>query len=190
MTVAATEAVRALDVVELGTLEYGRALDAAGSRVGSGGGRWREKLLLVEHPAVYTIGRGGDEANLRGAPERLGVPLFRVSRGGDATFHGPGQLVAYPILSLDREGRDLHRYLRRLEDVLIRTLADFGISGNPSRRQDRSLGRGTQDRLDRRRRASLGDLPRRGAQRDDRSRILPSDRALRHRGRGGHVDGA
>ena len=130
MTVAATAAVRALDVVELGTLEYDRALErqeAALEAVGAGGS---EKLLLVEHPCVYTIGRGGDAANLRGAPERLGVPLFRVSRGGDATFHGPGQLVAYPILSLDREGRDLHRYLRHLEDVLIRTLVHFGISGN------------------------------------------------------------
>jgi lipoyl synthase len=130
VTVAATEAVRALNVVELGTLEYGRALErqeAVLEAVGAGGS---EKLLLVEHPPVYTIGRGGDQANLRGAPERLGVPLFRVSRGGDATFHGPGQLVAYPILSLDREGRDLHRYLRHLEDVLIRTLVRFGISGN------------------------------------------------------------
>jgi lipoyl synthase len=129
VTVAASAAIRVLEVVDLGTLEYGRALErqeVALENVRAGG---IEKLLLVEHPPVYTIGRGGDEANLRGAPERLGVPLFRVSRGGDATFHGPGQLVAYPVLSLDQEGRDLHRYLRRLEDALIRTLTGFGISG-------------------------------------------------------------
>src|SRR5262249_6620224 len=60
--------------------------------------------------------------------EKFGVPLFRVTRGGDATFHGPGQLVAYPILSLEHEGRDLHRYLRQLEDVLMSTLDGFGIS--------------------------------------------------------------
>ena len=129
MTVAASRAVRALEVVELGTLEYARALarqEAALEAVCAGGA---EKLLLVEHLPVYTIGRGGDDANLRGAPERLGVPLFRVTRGGDATFHGPGQLVGYPILSLDHDGRDLHRYLRCLENVLIRTLADFGIAG-------------------------------------------------------------
>lgn len=128
MTEAATEAgARALEVVDLGRLDYGVALarqEIELEAVCRGGA---EKLLIVEHPAVYTIGRGGDEANLRGAPERLGVPLFRISRGGDATFHGPGQIVAYPVLSLDREGRDLHRYLRRLEDVVIRTLASFRL---------------------------------------------------------------
>jgi lipoic acid synthetase len=130
VTIAAAEAVRVLEIVELGTLEYGKALERQETVLDAVARGGSEKLLLVEHPPVYTIGRGGDEANLRGAPERLGVPLFRVGRGGDATFHGPGQLVAYPILSLDREGRDLHRYLRRLEDVLIRTLALFGIDGN------------------------------------------------------------
>jgi len=128
VTVAASRAVRALEVITLGTLEYERALARQEAAVAAVLGGGAEKLLLVEHPAVYTIGRGGDDANLRGAPERLGVPLFRVTRGGDATFHGPGQLVAYPILSLDHEGRDLHRYLRQLEDVLIRTLDRFGIS--------------------------------------------------------------
>ena len=130
MTPAATEgAERSLEVIDLGRLEYARALERQEREVEAVHRGAAEKLLLVEHPPVYTIGRGGDETNLRGAPERLGVPLFRISRGGDATFHGPGQIVAYPILSLDREGRDLHRYLRRLEDVVTRALAVFGIAG-------------------------------------------------------------
>jgi lipoyl synthase len=130
MTLAATERIaRPLAVVDLGRLDYARALDRQEREVDAVRCGATETLFLVEHPPVYTIGRGGDEANLRGAPERLGVPLFRVSRGGDATFHGPGQIVAYPILSLEREGRDIHRYLRRLEEVVLRTLGAFGIVG-------------------------------------------------------------
>ncbi|MGH7820073.1 MAG: lipoyl(octanoyl) transferase LipB, partial [Candidatus Binatia bacterium] len=118
---------RLLEVVDLGRLDYETALrrqEAEVEAVRTGGA---EKLLLVEHPAVYTVGRGGDEVHLMGAPERLGVPVFRVGRGGDVTFHGPGQLVGYPILSLDRDGRDVHRYLRRLEEAIIRTLGHFGL---------------------------------------------------------------
>jgi lipoic acid synthetase len=124
---AITGAARPIEVVDLGRMEFAAALERQEREldwVRRGG---VEKLLVVEHPPVYTIGRGGDAANLRGAPERLGVPLYRISRGGDATFHGPGQIVAYPILSLDREGRDLHVYLRKLEEVLIRTLDRFAI---------------------------------------------------------------
>jgi lipoic acid synthetase len=128
VTLAVSESpARPLEVIDLGRLEYGRALERQEAEVEAVRGGGVEKLLLVEHPPVYTIGRGGNEANLCGAPERLAVPLFRISRGGDATFHGPGQVVAYPILSLDREGRDLHRYLRRLEEVVIRTLAAFDV---------------------------------------------------------------
>jgi len=119
---------RRVEIVDLGRMEYGAALARQESELEAVRHGAVEKLLLVEHPAVYTIGRGGDDANLRGAPERLGVPLHRVSRGGDATYHGPGQLVAYPILSLDREGRDVHRYLRRLEAALIATLARLGVA--------------------------------------------------------------
>jgi lipoyl synthase len=124
---AARPSPRRIEVVDLAHMDYAAALERQEREIEAVRGGGIEKLLLVEHPAVYTIGRGGDEAHLLGAPQRLGVPLFRVSRGGDATFHGPGQIVAYPILSLDREGRDVHRYLRRLEDVLIRTLSSFGI---------------------------------------------------------------
>lgn len=84
-------------------------------------------LLLVEHEPVYTLGRGADADDLLGADQRLGIPVFRVSRGGGVTFHGPGQLVAYPILTLAHAGRDVHRYVRRLETVLIAVCAAFGI---------------------------------------------------------------
>jgi len=85
-------------------------------------------LLLVEHPAVYTLGRGADAGDLRGADDIFGVPVFRISRGGGVTFHGPGQLVAYPIITLRHGGRDVHRYVRQLEDVLIGVCADFDIA--------------------------------------------------------------
>jgi lipoyl(octanoyl) transferase len=85
-------------------------------------------LLLLEHEPVYTLGRGADGADLLGADCGLGVPSFRVSRGGGATFHGPGQLVAYPLLTLGHGGRDVHRYVRGLEEVLIRVCRDFGIA--------------------------------------------------------------
>ena len=84
-------------------------------------------LLLLEHEPVYTLGRGARESDLLGAPERFGVPVFRVGRGGGVTYHGPGQLVAYPIVTLARQGRDVHRYVRRLEEVLIGVCAVFGV---------------------------------------------------------------
>jgi lipoyl(octanoyl) transferase len=85
-------------------------------------------LLLLEHEPVYTLGRGADGADLLGADQGLGIPSFRVGRGGGATFHGPGQLVAYPLLTLGHGGRDVHRYVRALEEVLIRVCRDFGIA--------------------------------------------------------------
>ncbi len=90
-------------------------------------------LILVEHPHVYTLGRGGhaenvllDEASLA----RIGARLFRVDRGGDVTYHGPGQLVGYPIVHLPRLGKDVHAHLRRIEETLIRALAEFGVEGH------------------------------------------------------------
>ena len=83
-------------------------------------------LLFVEHPHVYTLGRGGKEVNVLAAGD---VPVHRTSRGGDATYHGPGQLVVYPIVDLRSKLRkDVHRYVRNLEQSAIRTLADFGIA--------------------------------------------------------------
>jgi lipoyl(octanoyl) transferase len=86
-------------------------------------------LLLVEHEPVYTLGRGADAQDLLGADQVLGVPVFRVGRGGGVTFHGPGQLVVYPIVTLRRGGRDVHRYVRMLEDVLIGVCGEFSIRG-------------------------------------------------------------
>jgi lipoate-protein ligase B len=90
-------------------------------------------LLLVEHPPVITLGRGTRASSLPIDPEELerrGVEVFEVERGGDVTFHGPGQLVGYPILDLREHRQDLHWYLRRLEDVLIQALGQLGIEGN------------------------------------------------------------
>ncbi len=85
-----------------------------------------ETLFLMEHSPVYTIGRTRDQSSLGEAPH-LPHPVFEINRGGQATYHGPGQLVGYPILNLRNYGRDLHAYLRLLESVLVDTLSDFGI---------------------------------------------------------------
>jgi lipoyl(octanoyl) transferase len=86
-----------------------------------------DELLLLEHDPVYTIGRTPNQTSLRGAVH-LPHPLFPINRGGQATYHGPGQLIGYPIIDLRNCGQDLHRYLRWLEDLLVETLADAGIS--------------------------------------------------------------
>ena len=83
-------------------------------------------LLLLEHEPVYTIGRTPDQSSLRDAAQ-LPHPVVQINRGGQATYHGPGQLVGYPILDLKERGQDLHVYLRELEAVIIDTLAEFGI---------------------------------------------------------------
>lgn len=83
-----------------------------------------ERLLLVEHFPVYTIGRSGDDGNILDPS----IEVFRTNRGGDITFHGPGQLVGYPILRLGHRGKDLRNYLRFLEEVLICVADDFGVA--------------------------------------------------------------
>jgi lipoyl(octanoyl) transferase len=95
----------------------------------------RDTLLFVEHPHVYTMGKSGDLGNLLADDERLkaiNAEFFRTNRGGDITYHGPGQLVGYPILDLDEYFTDIHRYLRTLEEVIIATLADYGLKGDRS----------------------------------------------------------
>ena len=88
-----------------------------------------DSLLLLEHPAVYTLGQGADETFLKFTPHPQMPPVVKVERGGEVTYHCPGQLVGYPILNLRRHRPDLHWYLRQLEEVVIRTLAVFDISG-------------------------------------------------------------
>jgi lipoyl(octanoyl) transferase len=93
-------------------------------------GRAVDHLLFVEHPHVITIGRNGHAENLLASPEtlrRAGIELFESDRGGDVTYHGPGQIVAYPIMDLREWKRDVGAYVRGIEQVLIDTLADFGI---------------------------------------------------------------
>lgn len=90
-------------------------------------------LLFVEHPPVYTLGKSGSPENLLLTEPELaerGIEYFPINRGGDITFHGPGQLVGYPILDLDRFYNDVHRYVRDLEEVMIRTIADYGLEGH------------------------------------------------------------
>lgn len=87
-------------------------------------------LLFTEHEHVYTIGKGGDANHLLASDEELkegGVDVFRIDRGGDITYHGPGQVVGYPIIDLNRYFSDIHRYLRRLEEAIILALAEFDI---------------------------------------------------------------
>ena len=89
-----------------------------------------ETLILLEHPHVITLGTGSDPQHVLAGPEaraEKGIELFETGRGGDVTYHGPGQLVGYPILDLKPDRRDLHRYLRDLEDVLIRCVGVFGV---------------------------------------------------------------
>ncbi len=88
-----------------------------------------DELLLLEHEPVYTIGRTPDRSSLLGAAH-LPHPLFSINRGGQATYHGPGQLMGYPIIDLRRCGQDLHRYLRWIEQLLIELLADYGIAAS------------------------------------------------------------
>jgi lipoyl(octanoyl) transferase len=85
-----------------------------------------DELLLLEHDPVYTIGRTPDQSSLRGTAH-LPHPIFPINRGGQATYHGPGQLMAYPIIDLRNCGQDLHRYLRWLEDLIVETVAEFRI---------------------------------------------------------------
>lgn len=87
-------------------------------------------FLLVEHPPVYTLGKSGDANNLLVSESFLaqkGATFFHIDRGGDITFHGPGQLVGYPILDLDRISPDIHLYLRNLEEIIIRVCRDYGV---------------------------------------------------------------
>jgi len=127
-------AERELWTASLGRVGYGEALELqrniARDRIS--GAIPQDVLLLVEHPPVVTLGRASKEKHLVASPEFLqskGVELFEVERGGDVTFHGPGQLVGYPIIDLKRHRQDLHWYLRKIEEALINTLADYGITG-------------------------------------------------------------
>ena len=120
----------------LGSTSYRRGLALQQALVDArAAGETGDWLLFPDHPPVLTVGRSPSEGNLRvdrATLERKGIELFEVSRGGDITWHGPGQLVGYAIVDLNARGRDLHRYLRALEQSLIDTLAEWGIAGERS----------------------------------------------------------
>lgn len=130
---------------DLGTVEYGKAWDyqeqllqeslavkALRHSQPDAEGDTKHHLLLCAHPHVYTLGKSGHMENLLVNDERLkelDVTFYKTNRGGDITYHGPGQIVGYPVLDLEKIFTDLGRYMRSLEEVIIRTIAAFGISG-------------------------------------------------------------
>jgi lipoyl(octanoyl) transferase len=123
--------MRSCVVRELGRVAYGRALELQSELAARRkAGEIPDHLLLLEHPHVITVGRNGRMSNLLASTEvleRSGVALAATDRGGDITYHGPGQLVGYPILDLRAWKRDVVAYVRAVEQVLIDTLAEFGI---------------------------------------------------------------
>lgn len=128
---------RELWIVRLGVMAYAEALELqrAVARARITGAVPQDVLLLVEHEPVVTMGRTAKQQNLTASPELLaarGIALFEVERGGDITYHGPGQLVGYPIVDLKRHKQDLHWYLRQLEEALIHLLAAWGVAGERS----------------------------------------------------------
>lgn len=131
---------RRIEALWLGRIGYGQALalqkDAV-ARVARGGA---ETFLLLEHEPVFTLGRNACAADVLFTPEKrreLKIDLVETDRGGKVTYHGPGQLVGYPVVNLDPDRRDVRRYVRDLEQVLIDTLADFGITASRSTARER-----------------------------------------------------
>ena len=115
-----------LDVARFGLIEYGEAHVRQQALVEQRlAGAIRDTLVLCEHEPVVTLGRGAARADVAG----VDVPVVEVERGGEATYHGPGQLVVYPIFALPEGRRDLHRYLRDLEEIVLRSLAEVEIRG-------------------------------------------------------------
>ena len=119
-----------MQIEKLGLVDYETALDLQTRTLESlSRGQSPERTFLLEHPHVFTIGRQGQRSSRGTSSAPNGsIQTFNIARGGHITYHGPGQLVGYPILDLRRRGRDLHLYLRNLEECLIRTVRDFGLS--------------------------------------------------------------
>ena len=119
----------------LGRVPYREAVELQiAVREGVKRGTGPERLLLLEHPPVYTLGRNATAADILAGPEWLaaqGIEVAECDRGGQVTYHGPGQLVGYPILNLSPDRRDVRRYVRDLQEVLIRTLAEYGVRAEP-----------------------------------------------------------
>ncbi|NJO04452.1 MAG: lipoyl(octanoyl) transferase LipB [Chloroflexaceae bacterium] len=123
---------RTIQVVHAGCVPYTEAWEwqrqLAKAR---SSGQIEDTLLLLEHPPTITLGRAADQSNLLATPAALaqqGIAVVETNRGGDVTYHAPGQIVGYPILKLSRHGANLLRYLRKLEEVIIQVLADYGLA--------------------------------------------------------------
>ena len=117
-------------VMSLGEVPYGEAFELQRSLAGAvSQGAIPDTVLFLEHPPVVTIGRRTETDVELHIPEDAAVEIAETDRGGKSTFHGPGQLVCYPILDLTKHGKDVKRYVRDLEEALIRTLAAFGLEG-------------------------------------------------------------
>ncbi len=120
-------------------MPYGEALELQlATRQAVKRGEGEERLILLEHPHVYTLGRNASPADVLAPPEWLaarGVEVVSCDRGGQVTYHGPGQLVGYPVVDLSPDRRDVRRYVRDLQEVLVRTLADYGIAAAPGEGQ-------------------------------------------------------
>ena len=123
----ASATLKSARIVDLGLRDYGEVLHLQQDMVAERqAGTIPDTLVLVEHPHTITLGRSARPDNVLDAGH---IPVFAIERGGDVTYHGPGQLVAYPIFLLRESERDLHRYLRGLEETILLTLADFRIAG-------------------------------------------------------------
>lgn len=135
----AMPATRRVEALWLGRIGYEAALalqTEAAARARGGA----ETFLLLEHEPVFTLGRNASPADVLFTPQRrrdLGIELVEADRGGKVTYHGPGQLVGYPVVNLDPDRRDVRRYVQDLEQVLLRTLSDFGVTASRSTARER-----------------------------------------------------
>jgi lipoyl(octanoyl) transferase len=122
-----------------GRVPYAEAVETQHvARAALKAGEGPERFLLLEHPHVYTLGRNADAGDVLARPEWLaamGVEVAECDRGGQVTYHGPGQLMGYPIVNLSPDRRDIRRYVRDLQEVLIRTLAEYGVAARPGEEQ-------------------------------------------------------
>ena len=139
---------RKISIIDLGTSDYKEVWDyqtdlldgtiaiKRQNRANGEQNKTTNYFLFVEHPHVYTLGKSGDVSNLLINEEQLqnkGAVFYKINRGGDITYHGPGQIVGYPILDLENFFTDIHKYLRFLEEVIIKTIAEYGLKGERSK---------------------------------------------------------
>lgn len=128
---------QAFEVVDLGRMSYAKALEIQEARFNAILESKRQNqphslnaLYLVEHDPVYTLGKSGDSSNLIQNPEAIGATFFHSSRGGDITYHGPGQIVGYPIFDLEQFDMGIAKYIWSLEEAIIKVIAEFGLTGS------------------------------------------------------------